>query len=1306
MLALAACALLGEPILAGDPPADKIVAGSPAPVPDLPGRPATGLTTGSSSRAIEAAPSPIQEVADPSERSDPGSMGCVGCHTGVSDMHAQKKVGCVDCHGGDASQVVVPGSRPDSRPYLEVKRRAHVPARFPEAWPTSANPQRTYTLLEKESKEFVRFINPGDLRVAQQTCGTSRCHADESGNVGHSMMTHGAMLWGAALYNNGSIPLKNPVFGESYSPDGKPRRLSTVPPPLAEETWTKGVLPFLDPLPRWEITQPGNILRVFERGGKRKLEVGLPDPNEDPGRPDKGLSPRGLGTANRTDPVFLGLQKTRLLDPILSMLGTNDHPGDYRSSGCSACHVLYANDRDPVHSGYLARYGNLGRSATADPTIPKNESGHPVKHRFTNAIPSSQCIVCHMHPGTNVVNSYLGYIWWDNETDGELMYPRQQHYPTPDEVDRMLDSNPESASLKGFWSDPDFLNRLTDLNPKLKHTQFADFHGHGWVYRAVYKKDRQGMLLDAEGRRITEQPLKDAGGNICKGADGKPLLDQKAKPVADISRDLWKKAVHLKDIHLEKGMHCVDCHFSVDVHGNGKLYGETRNAVEIACHDCHGTHDRRTSLLTSGPAAPPGGTNLVGSRTPFGSKRFEWVGDELKQRSQVTESLEWTVVQVADTVDPRSRFYNEKARLAKTLQKDGHTWGDAATPEAKLAHANSRMTCFACHSSWMTSCFGCHLPMKANRRKPSLHNEGVQSRNWTSYNYQVVRDDIYQLGIDGTVTGNRIAPVRSSSAVVVSSQNQNREWIYSQQQTVSAEGFSGQAFNTHVPHTVRATETKGCTDCHVSMDNDNNAIMAQLLLQGTNFVNFLGRYIYVGEGTHGFEAVVATERDEPQAVIGSHLHWLAFPDPHARHVRARGELTEAYWHGGADVRSLQLRGEYLYTANGERGFEVFDVAQVDHKGFSERLVSAPVSPWGQRTHVRTRYATAVALPSTLAVDPTRPHRPENQEQPVHPVYGYAYVTDRYEGLVVIGVATLLDGNPMNNFLGRAVTFNPAGALDGARGITIAGIHAYISTPKGLVIVSLDDPLHPRVVAQVGRPILCGPRTVAIQFRYAYVCDEQGVKVLDVTFPDHPRAVAGGSIPLAHGPHDIYLARTYAYVAAGREGLIILDIEKPEEPKLSQVYTAEGRIVDARAVRVGSTNISLFAYVADAQTGLHVVQLTDPERTAGHLGFSPRPSPRWIARYKTRGPAIALSKGLDRDRAVDESGNQIAVFGRVGARPFNKAEMERLYLRGDTVFRVSNSPTEPPQPNRGVSGRVAGPQHPAGPGKTILRLRPE
>ena len=113
--------------------------------------------------------------------------------------------------------------------------------------------------------------------------------------------------------------------------------------------------------------------------------------------------------------------------------------------------------------------------------------------------------------------------------------------------------------------------------------------------------------------------------------------------------------------------------------------------------------------------------------------------------------------------------------------------------------------------------------------------------------------------------------MRSSSAVVVSSQDLNRQWIYYQQQTVSSEGYAGQAFNTHVPHTVRRTETKTCTDCHVSEAGNNNAVMSQLLLLGTNFVNFMGRFVFVATGKGGVEAVAVTEMEEPQAVIGSEL---------------------------------------------------------------------------------------------------------------------------------------------------------------------------------------------------------------------------------------------------------------------------------------------------------------------------------------------------------------------------------------------------------------------------------------------------
>jgi len=118
---------------------------------------------------------------------------------------------------------------------------------------------------------------------------------------------------------------------------------------------------------------------------------------------------------------------------------------------------------------------------------------------------------------------------------------------------------------------------VADLNPQLTRTQFADFHGHGWVYRAVYKKDRKGQLLDAAG-------------NV----------------VPDSAPDKLLKAVHLRDAHLEKGMHCVDCHFKQDNHGDGRIYGEPRPALEIDCADCHGTADRAAT-----PRGPPAASAAI-----------------------------------------------------------------------------------------------------------------------------------------------------------------------------------------------------------------------------------------------------------------------------------------------------------------------------------------------------------------------------------------------------------------------------------------------------------------------------------------------------------------------------------------------------------------------------------------------------------------------------------------------------------------------------------------------------------------------
>jgi hypothetical protein len=1206
------------------------------------------------------------------EEADAKTRGCTSCHNPIDSvtMHAPGtvRIGCTDCHGGDAS--IMNTAAKDSAEYVQNKNKAHVRARFREDERSSGNEVRANfgARWEKETAEWIKFVNPGDNRISGETCGRAGCHSEEVHQVRTSMMTHGAMLWEAALYNNGGYPMKDARFGESYSRDGLPQRLITWPPPTPEETKKKGVLPYLDPLQRWEISQPGNVLRVFERGGQEKAEIGNPISDEDPGHPDVKLSTRGFGTELRTDPVFLGLQKTRLFDPLLSFPGTNDQPGDYRQSGCSACHVIYANDRDPMHSGKYAAYGNQGMSEQSDPTIPKTEHGHPLQHVFTLSIPSSQCMVCHMHPGTNMVTTYYGYTWWDNEINGDKMYPEKQHDPSAKEAYTVQVRDPEGATDRGKWRNVSFLSNVgtPDFNKQLDKTQFADFHSHGWIFRAVYKHDRYGNLLDADDRIVE---WNDA--------------------------DKFKKAVHLADIHLEKGMQCADCHFEQDAHGNGKLYGESRNAIVVKCESCHGDVSYRATLVANGPAAPDGGINLAIKTTPFKEKQFYWRGDRLYQRSIMDPNLEWEVVQVIDTITPGRPHYSEKSRLAKTIQKDGVTWGSVVDQNdlVKLAHSSTRMSCQSCHTSWTTSCFGCHLGMSANQRMPMLHNEGLLTRNYTNYDFMVLRDDVYMLGVDGTVTGNRISPVRSACAVVVSSQNAQRDWLYYQQQTVSASGLSGQAFSPYVPHTVRAKETKECTDCHVSRQKDNNAWMAQLFIQGTNFLNFMGRYIYVATGAEGFNAVTVAEHDEPPAIYGSDFQKVAYPKDFEEFEKHKRVLVDVDEHpvraklGGEEVLDVQLRGEYLYAALGKGGYRIYDVAQIDNKDFSEKIVTAPVSPLGQKFYVKSKYATAIATPTTLGVDPLRKQYPENEEQKIHLMYGFLYGTDKYEGLIVIGnglnekkdfpgVGTLLDGNPANNFIHRALTFNPEGKLTGARRITIAGIYAYILCDHGLEVVSLDDPLHPKIVAEVGKPALNDPTGIAVQFRYAFVTDKDGLKVLDVTRLDQPRLVESAKVPLADA-RNVYVARTYAYVSDGKDGVAIVDVERPEQPKLAEMFNANGELKDTCDLKIGMVSSSQFAFVADGRAGFKIIQLFSPADNSKFYGFSPQPTPKLIAKYKTKGPALVVSKGVDRDRAVDESGNQLAVFGRRGARPFTLEEMQRMYMRNGELYTVTNaSPGRP------------------------------
>lgn len=171
----------------------------------------------------------VTAPASPSSQADETvqakSAGCVSCHTqtDASTMHMNPavKLGCTDCHGGNSNIRVASGTQRGSSDYTKAFESAHVLPRFPESWhyPSSANPERSYTLLNRESPEFVRFINPSDYRVARESCGA--CHMDIIEAAVRSLHSTSAMFWGGASYNNGILDFKQYILGEAYGRNGE-----------------------------------------------------------------------------------------------------------------------------------------------------------------------------------------------------------------------------------------------------------------------------------------------------------------------------------------------------------------------------------------------------------------------------------------------------------------------------------------------------------------------------------------------------------------------------------------------------------------------------------------------------------------------------------------------------------------------------------------------------------------------------------------------------------------------------------------------------------------------------------------------------------------------------------------------------------------------------------------------------------------------------------------------------------------------------------------------------------------------------
>ena len=466
------------------------------------------------------------------------------------------------------------------------------------------------------------------------------------------------------------------------------------------------------------------------------------------------------------------------------------------------------------------------------------------------------------------------------------------------------------------------------------------------------------------------------------------------------------------------------------------------------------------------------------------------------------------------------------------------------------------MTCYACHTSWMTSCSGCHLPQEQNvsSADAALRGDGhAQLRVVQPAGHPHRRVHARRERHDQGQQASRRCARRARSCI--SSTNAQRQRIYIQQPPISAPGYSSQAFNPHVPHTVRSRETQGCGSCHVTEAERQQRLdgaaapagheLRQLhrpLRLGRGRTRGLrgGRGDGVGRAAGGDRLARCTRSSIPTTTRStrSASKELASRAPPSRGRRAQHPAARR-------VRCSSRTGEGASRSTTSPTSTTRTSPSASSARRSRRSASARSS--------RRSSPRAVALPTTMPMDPTRKTQfiPENQEQPIHPLYRYAYIADREEGLILVDVTTLTDGDPANNFLARALTFNPDGALHGAerhRRRRHAGSHrrrdaAWSSSTS-------TSRSQPRIVATARRDRASRP-AIAVQFRYAFVTDAKGLQTIDITDPaqaasgrdacrSQTRATSTSPAPTPTSP-------------AAKQGVVIVDVERPEKPFIDQVF---------------------------------------------------------------------------------------------------------------------------------------------------------
>ncbi len=228
------------------------------------------------------------------------------------------------------------------------------------------------------------------------------------------------------------------------------------------------------------------------------------------------------------------------------------------------------------------------------------------------------------------------------------------------------------------------------------------------------------------GKRIgvTYQGLMEFSYGSPYDEDGNKQPKLHTKQYLFISDDLHHQ-IESRPENPKGGLLCQDCHTSIDMHGDGNIFGTTLAQVEIECQDCHGTPDQYPWQLPLGFSEEFGrelastARGLADQSLPetaaFATQYDKRDGYLLTARGNpfgnVVKDGEKVVLHSATGTDFMVPI------LKKIAQAKAWKSPNAMVAMSKVSKHTESLECYACHASWVPQCYGCHVQVNYGKDK-------------------------------------------------------------------------------------------------------------------------------------------------------------------------------------------------------------------------------------------------------------------------------------------------------------------------------------------------------------------------------------------------------------------------------------------------------------------------------------------------------------------------------------------------------------------------------------------------------------